>query len=92
MMEFIQDGSLQSYLKIHRETLSHERLLGFALNIVSGMEYLGRMNIVHRDLAARNILVANQNRVKITDFGLAQVMGKDDYYILQTNRNLPIKW
>jgi serine/threonine protein kinase len=92
VMEFIKHGSLQSYLKIHRETLSHKRLLDFALNIVSGMEYLGCMNIVHRDLAARNILVASENLVKISDFGLAQVMGKDDYYILQTNRNLPIKW
>jgi len=36
--------------------------------------------------------VTSENPVKISDFGLAQVMGKDDYYILQTNRNLPIKW
>jgi serine/threonine protein kinase len=56
------------------------------------MEYLGRKNIVHRDLAARNILVANENHVKISDFGLAQVMGKNDYYILKTSRELPIKW
>lgn len=91
VMEFIKYGSLLSYLKIHRETLTHEKLLGFALNITSGMEYLGNINIVHRDLAARNILVASENLVKISDFGLAQVMDKD-YYILQTIRNLPIKW
>ncbi|EZA58280.1 hypothetical protein DMN91_006513 [Ooceraea biroi] len=94
VMEFIKHGSLQSYLKINREIkdcLTHKKLLTFALNIVSGMEYLGCMNIVHRDLAARNILVADENLVKISDFGLAQ-WTKDDYYILQTNRDLPIKW
>lgn len=56
------------------------------------MDYLGQKHIVHRDLAARNILVVDDTHVKISDFGLAQVMGKSDYYILKTNRDLPIKW
>lgn len=56
------------------------------------MRYLGTKNIVHRDLAARNILVVDENHVKISDFGLAQVIGSNDYYILKTNRELPIKW
>ena len=56
------------------------------------MHYLGEKHIVHRDLAARNILVVNENQVKISDFGLAQVLGSSDYYILQTSRDLPIKW
>lgn len=91
-MEFVQHGSLQSYLGINRETLTHKRLLGFALDVATGMDYLGRQSIVHRDLAARNILVASEDTVKISDFGLAQDTGKNDYYILQTNRDLPIKW
>ncbi|XP_014296943.1 tyrosine-protein kinase hopscotch [Microplitis demolitor] len=92
VMEFVKHGSLQSYLAIHRENLTHKRLLGIALDIATGMDYLGHQSIVHRDLAARNILVADDTRVKISDFGLAQVTGKNDYYILQTNRDLPIKW
>ncbi|KAK0071720.1 hypothetical protein PV326_000934, partial [Microctonus aethiopoides] len=92
VMEFVKHGSLQSYLAIHRENITHKKLLGFALDIATGMDYLGRKSIVHRDLAARNILVADETLVKISDFGLAQVTGKNDYYILQTNRDLPIKW
>ena len=92
VMEFLKHGSLQSYLAINREVLDHKKLLSFALDISTGMDYLGRKSIVHRDLATRNILVADENTVKISDFGLAQVMGKNDYYILQTNRDLPIKW
>ncbi|XP_052132951.1 tyrosine-protein kinase ZAP-70-like [Frankliniella occidentalis] len=56
------------------------------------MEYLGQKNIVHRDLAARNILVVDEFNVKISDFGLAQVMGQNDYYIIRSNRELPIPW
>ncbi|KAL3288358.1 hypothetical protein HHI36_002806 [Cryptolaemus montrouzieri] len=92
VMEFVQHGSLQSYLKIYRESLSTKQLLKYALDIAKGMNYLGQKNVVHRDLAARNILVVDENHVKISDFGLAQVMGTNDYYILKTNRELPIKW
>lgn len=92
VMEFVQHGSLQSYLKIYRESLTVKQLLKYALDIANGMRYLGQKNIVHRDLAARNILVVDENHVKISDFGLAQVMGNNDYYILKTNRELPIKW
>ncbi|KYM80827.1 Tyrosine-protein kinase hopscotch, partial [Atta colombica] len=68
VMKFIQYGSLLSYLRSHRHSL------GFALNIVASMEYVGNMNIVYRDLAARNILLANKNRVKISDFGVVSFM------------------
>ncbi|XP_071446998.1 tyrosine-protein kinase hopscotch [Hetaerina americana] len=92
VMEFVKHGSLLSYLKINRETLTDQTLLKFGLDVAEGMEYLGTKKIVHRDLAARNILVASENHVKISDFGLAQVMGQNNYYILKTNRELPIKW
>ena len=36
------------------------------------MDYLVQNKIIHRDLAARNILVADQETVKISDFGLAR--------------------
>ena len=38
------------------------------------MEYLQSKRIVHRDLAARNVLVQSTKQIKITDFGLAQIM------------------
>lgn len=47
---------------------------------------------MHGDLAARNILLAENNVVKICDFGLAKTMYKDDNYKKQGNAPLPIKW
>lgn len=56
------------------------------------MDYLEQKRIIHRDLAARNVLVADENTVKITDFGLAQQPNKGNYYIRQTVRALPLGW
>jgi Janus kinase 2 len=57
------------------------------------MHYLETKKIVHRDLAARNVLVADEDCVKIADFGLAQFTDQSGYYHFSTNlRMLPLKW
>uniref|UniRef100_T1IKG8 non-specific protein-tyrosine kinase n=1 Tax=Strigamia maritima TaxID=126957 RepID=T1IKG8_STRMM len=80
VMEFVPLSSLLVYLRTYKSHLSEKQLIKFAMDIAEGMEYLGIKRIVHRDLAARNILVETPNSVKISDFGLAQLMGPKDYY------------
>jgi serine/threonine protein kinase len=55
------------------------------------MSYLGQKGIIHRDLAARNILVASEEMVKISDFGLARSAEKG-YYVMSSSTNIPVKW
>ena len=43
-----------------------------AKQIADGMDYLSRRRVLHGDLACRNVLLANDNIVKIGDFGLAK--------------------
>lgn len=42
------------------------------------MNYLEERRLVHRDLAARNVLVKTPQHVKITDFGLAKLLGAEE--------------
>ena len=94
IMEYLKEGSLDRYLYVHKESILSrcpKQLFLFAHNIVDGMEYLAQKGIIHRDLAARNILVANDELVKISDFGLARSV-EADHYVMSSNTNIPVKW
>ncbi len=43
------------------------------------MAYIESCKYIHRDLAARNILVGDNKRVKVADFGLARLIEDDEY-------------
>uniref|UniRef100_A0A672UZA3 Tyrosine-protein kinase n=1 Tax=Strigops habroptila TaxID=2489341 RepID=A0A672UZA3_STRHB len=93
IMEYLPYGSLRDYLQKHKERLDHKKLLLYASQICKGMEYLGTKRYVHRDLATRNILVENENRVKIGDFGLTKVLPQDkEYYKVKEPGESPIFW
>ncbi|TNN29570.1 Tyrosine-protein kinase JAK2 [Liparis tanakae] len=92
VMEYLPYGSLIVYLESHRQ-VDTRRMLLFASQICSGMEYLQTLRYVHRDLAARNILVANEALVKIADFGLTKFIPSDkEYYRVLQPGESPVFW
>ncbi|XP_061458224.1 tyrosine-protein kinase JAK3 [Rhineura floridana] len=93
VMEYLPNGCLRNYLQKNQERLDLKKLLLYAWQVCKGMEYLGSQRYVHRDLATRNILVENENRVKIGDFGLTKILpqGKD-YYVVREPGHSPIFW
>ncbi|RXM34912.1 Ephrin type-A receptor 3 [Acipenser ruthenus] len=91
--EFMENGSLDSFLKKHDGQFTMIQLVGMLRGIASGMKYLSDMNYVHRDLAARNILVNSNLVCKVSDFGLSRVL-EDDPEAAYTTRGgkIPIRW
>ncbi|KAM4808988.1 tyrosine-protein kinase JAK2 [Rhinophrynus dorsalis] len=93
IMEYLPYGSLRDYLQKHKERLDFKKLLQYSSQICKGMEYLTLKRYIHRDLATRNILVENENRVKIGDFGLTKVLPQDkEYYKVKDPGESPIFW
>ncbi|CAH2089621.1 unnamed protein product [Euphydryas editha] len=93
VMEYLEEGSLNYYLKFQGDKLRISHLLKYAKDIATGMDHVSAKNVVHRDLATRNILVVNKHHVKISDFGLARILPKEENaYRIKTERLLPINW
>ncbi|KAJ8007502.1 hypothetical protein DPEC_G00118160 [Dallia pectoralis] len=93
LTEFMENGSLDTFLKKNDGQFTVIQLVGMLRGMASGMRYLSDMGYVHRDLAARNILVNSNLVCKVSDFGLSRVL-EDDAEAVYTTRGgkIPIRW
>ncbi|KAL2341349.1 hypothetical protein Fmac_009289 [Flemingia macrophylla] len=68
--EYMSQGTLRMYLnKKEPYSLSIETILRLSLDISRGMEYLHSQGVIHRDLKSSNLLLNDEMRVKVADFG-----------------------
>ncbi|RWW59150.1 hypothetical protein BHE74_00033933 [Ensete ventricosum] len=68
--EYMSQGTLRMYLhKKEPYSLSTETILQLALDISRGMQYLHSQGVIHRDLKSHNLLLNDERRVKVADFG-----------------------
>ncbi len=81
-----------SSAKREKVPLTLTKLISWAQQISSGMEYLSSKKVLHGDLACRNILLASNNVVKISDFGLARNIYGKSYYKKESRTPMPIRW
>ena len=72
VMELMPKGSLFQLLKSGHD-LPWSIRYQIALDVCSGLRDLHSRNILHRDLKSRNILLDNNLRAKLTDFGLSKI-------------------
>ncbi|XP_066485210.1 epidermal growth factor receptor [Tiliqua scincoides] len=85
-------GCLLDYVREHKDNIGSQYLLNWCVQIAKGMNYLEERRLVHRDLAARNVLVKTPQHVKITDFGLAKLLGAEEKEYHAEGGKVPIKW
>ncbi|XP_035239181.1 ephrin type-B receptor 2-like isoform X1 [Anguilla rostrata] len=93
--EFMENGSLDSFLRQNDGQFTVIQLVGMLRGIAAGMKYLSDMNYVHRDLAARNILVNSNLVCKVSDFGLSRFLEddtSDPTYTSALGGKIPIRW
>lgn len=78
--EYMPQGALSKHLfhwkSSKLEPLSWKRRLNIALDVARGMEYLHNLahrSFIHRDLKSSNILLGDDFRAKVSDFGLVKL-------------------
>ncbi|XP_064196035.1 ephrin type-A receptor 7 isoform X3 [Anguilla rostrata] len=93
VIEYMENGSLDAFLRKHDGQFTVIQLVGMLRGIAAGMRYLSDMGYVHRDLAARNILVNSNLVCKVSDFGLSRVMEDDPEAVYTTTGGkIPVRW
>ena len=75
VMEYVEGTTLRQYRKSRRPDVAE--VVRLARQIAAAMAEAHDHDIVHRDLKSENVLITRDGKAKITDFGIAKVMGGD---------------
>ena len=86
--EYMPQGTLSQHLfhwkEEERKPLDWTRRLAIALDVARGVEYLhtlAHQSFIHRDLKPSNILLGDDMRAKVSDFGLVRLAPEGKYSI-----------
>ena len=76
VMEYIEGRSLHEIVKRETGPIRQERAISLFKQMLEGMAFVHNQNppIIHRDIKPLNILVAANDALKITDFGIAKAL------------------
>jgi serine/threonine protein kinase len=73
IMEYVEGTSLHS--RMLQGTIDSARAVRFTQQILEALAYAHSRGVVHRDIKPSNILLAPDDRIKLTDFGIASRTG-----------------
>ena len=72
VMEYVDGQTLKDMIR-QRGTIHPDTAVRMAIRILAAVDHAHRNGIVHRDIKPQNIMVDNQGRVKVADFGIARL-------------------
>jgi eukaryotic-like serine/threonine-protein kinase len=73
IMEFVDGTNLREVERTG--TLTPEQALAIVPQVCDALQFAHNEGIVHRDIKPENLLIDARGRVKITDFGIAKIVG-----------------
>ena len=82
VMEYINGRTLKSLIK-KRGALTLPEVIDIMLQLTSAIACAHDSYIIHRDIKPQNVLILEDGRVKITDFGIATALNSNE--LTQTN-------
>lgn len=75
VVEYVDGETLRRKLRRLKSPLTTGRALSILKPVCEALEYAHSLNIYHCDIKPANIMIQNDGRVVLTDFGIARITG-----------------
>ena len=73
VMELVEGITLKEYID-KKSRLSPKEVISIGIQMCMGIEEAHKHHIIHRDIKPQNIIISNDGKVKVTDFGIARMV------------------
>ena len=70
-MEYLDGPTLKEEIG-HRAPMPEPEVIGYATQALAALDAAHRQGVVHRDIKPHNMVLTDEGRLKVTDFGIAR--------------------
>src|SRR5665647_2301129 len=70
-MEYLEGRTLKEII-LKYAPLSPDLVVSVSVQILEALRFAHRRDVIHRDIKPQNMIIDNEGRVKVTDFGIAR--------------------
>lgn len=77
-MEYLDGTSLQPFTRTEN-LLPIATIVGYAADVADALAYAHQKRVIHQDIKPANIMLLKTGEIKVTDFGIAQMMAASQH-------------
>ncbi len=77
VMELLKPHTLKDVIEANEKYFNNQDIVDMSLQILNGIKKAHDNKIVHRDIKPQNILIDEDGRLKVSDFGIARVVNSN---------------
>lgn len=87
VIEYVNGKTLKDIIR-DRKRLPEDVAAQIAIRILSALQHAHQAGIIHRDIKPQNILVNQQGYIKVSDFGIARMVGANTATLTDGNKSV----
>ncbi len=88
IMEYVEGVELADKIKSLSEPMDLDEAKRIMPLILKAFEYAHENGIVHRDVKPANVLISKNGTVKVLDFGIAKIVGNEQFNLTKDGSNV----
>ena len=78
IMEYAPNGNLYQMIKKEKNGFSESKAFDYFIQVINAVYYLHSNNIIHRDIKPENLLLCEDNKLTLCDFGWAKELSLEN--------------